>query len=183
MSGRNWARALTFYCGNHLISRIASFRIRHAYYRHILRYKLGKDCCIHMGCFFTGPRVSIGTGTILNRNCYVDGRVEVQIGANCSISPEVYILSQDHDPQSSDFAACGKITVIGDHVWIGARAIILPGVNIGEGAVVGAGAVVTKDLAPWRIAVGNPAKEIKDRNRDFRYRCRYFTWFDTDIEM
>jgi acetyltransferase-like isoleucine patch superfamily enzyme len=183
MNWRDLARAASFAFGNHVMAKLPSFRLRHAYYRRILRYDLGSDCCIHMGCFFTGKQVRIGPNTILNRNCYVDGRVGVQIGANCSISPEVYILSLDHDPQSPDLATCGGVTTIGDHVWIGARAIILGGVKIGEGAVIGAGAVVTKDIAPWRIAVGNPAREIKDRNRDIRYRCRYFTWFDTDIQM
>lgn len=176
-------RASTFAFGNHSVARWPSFRLRHAYYRNVLRYKLGPDCCIHMGCFFTGEKVCIGANTIVNRGCYIDGRLGVTIGSNCSISPEVYILSMDHDPQSPDFASCGGLTTIGDNVWIGARAIILGGITIGEGAVIGAGAVVTKDIAPWRIAVGNPAREIKDRNRDIRYRCRYYTWSDTDIQM
>lgn len=183
MSWRGWVRAASFAWGNHVAAWLPSFRLRHAYYRHILRYKLGQDCCIHMGCFFTGEKVSIGPNTVLNRKCYVDGRLGVNIGANCSISPEVYILSMDHDPQNPEFATCGGLTTIGDHVWIGARAIILGGVTIGEGAVIGAGSVVTRDIAPWRIAVGNPAREIKDRNRDIRYRCRYTTWFDTDIQI
>jgi len=182
MSWRGWLRATTFACGNHVVARLPSFRLRHAYYRRVLRYQLGADCCIHMGCFFTGEQVCIGPNTIVNRNCYLDGRLGVRIGANCSISPEVYILSMDHDPQDPDFVTGGGVTTIGDHVWIGARAIILGGVRIGEGAVIGAGAVVTRDIAPWRIAVGNPAREIKDRNREIRYRCRYYTWFDTDIQ-
>lgn len=182
MSWRAFARALSFAVGNHVIAGVPSFRLRHAYYRHVLRYEIAPDCCIHMGCFFTGEQVRIGPNTILNRKCYVDGRMGVQIGANCSISPEVYILSMDHDPQDPHFATRGGMTTIGDHVWIGARAIIRAGVKIGEGAVIGAGAVVTKDIAPWRIAVGNPAREIKDRNRDIRYRCSYYTWFDTDIQ-
>jgi acetyltransferase-like isoleucine patch superfamily enzyme len=183
MNWRGFARAATLACGNHVVAWFPSFGLRHAYYRHVLRYRFERACCIHMGCFFTGDRIDIGSNTILNRNCYVDGRLGVKIGSNCSISPEVYILSMDHDPQSPDFATCGGVTTIGDHVWIGARAIILGGVSIGEGAVIGAGAVVTKDIAPWRIAVGNPAREIKDRNRDIRYRCAYITWFDTDIQV
>ena len=168
---------------NHAVARIPSFVLRHAYYRHVLGYRIGPGCCIHMGCFFTGDFVTIGPHTILNRRCYIDGRLGVTIGANCSLSPEVYILSMDHDPQSPDFATCGGRTTIGDNVWIGARAIIRGGVTIGEGAVIGAGAVVTRDIAPWRIAVGNPAREIKDRNRDIRYRCSYYTWFDTDVQI
>ena len=183
MSGWGLMSAIAWYLGNHLVARLPSFRLRHAYYRRVLGYELGPGCCIHMGSFFTGQHVRIGPHTILNRHCYVDGRIGVQIGANCSISPEVYILSLDHDPQNPDFGTRGGVTTIGDHVWIGVRAIIRAGVTIGEGAVIGAGAVVTRDIAPWRIAVGNPAREIKDRNRDVRYRCRYFTWFDTDIQM
>lgn len=183
MSCRGFLRAAALACGNHGVAWTPSFRLRNAYYRHVLGYKLGPDSCIHMGCFFTGDFIEIGPNSILNRRCYVDGRLGVTIGANCSISPEVYILSMDHDPQNPDFATCGGVTTIGDNVWIGARAIIRGGVTIGEGAVIGAGAVVTKDIAPWRIAVGNPAREIKDRNREIRYSCRYYTWFDTDIQI
>lgn len=183
MSWKGFLRAAALAAGNHGIAALPSFRLRNAYYRRVLGYRLGEECCVHMGCFFTGDFVEIGPHTILNRRCYVDGRLGVKIGANCSISPEVYILSMDHDPQNPDFATCGGPTTIGDHVWIGARAIIRGGVTIGEGAVIGAGAIVTKDVAPWRIAVGNPAREIKDRNREIRYRCRYVTWFDTDVQI
>lgn len=183
MSLRGFLCASAIAFGNHVISKTPSFRIRHAYYRRVLKYQLPKNVHIHMGCFFTGANVSIGRNTIINRRCYVDGRLGVKIGNNCSISPEVFILSMDHDPQNPDFATCGGVTTIGDNVWIGARAIIRGGVTIGEGAVIGAGAVVTKDIAPWRIAVGNPAREIKDRNRDIRYTCAYTTWFDTDVQI
>jgi acetyltransferase-like isoleucine patch superfamily enzyme len=183
MSWRGFARAVSFATGNHCVAWLPSFALRHAYYRRILRYTLGEGCCIHMGCFFTGEQVHIGAHTILNRRCYVDGRMGVHIGANCSISPEVYILSMDHNPQDPTFATRGGVTTIGDHVWIGARAIIRAGITIGEGAVIGAGAVVTRNIAPWRIAVGNPAREIKDRQRDIRYQCQYYTWFDTDIQL
>jgi acetyltransferase-like isoleucine patch superfamily enzyme len=183
MSWRSFATATALACGNHLVANLPTFRLRHAYYRHVLGYKLGRHCCIHMGCFFTGNFITIGPHTVINRRCYIDGRLGVEIGANCSISPEVYILSMDHDPQSPDFATCGGPTTIGDNVWIGARAIIRGGVTIGEGAVIGTGAVVTRDIAPWRIAVGNPAREIKDRNRDIRYKCSYYTWFDTDVQI
>jgi acetyltransferase-like isoleucine patch superfamily enzyme len=180
---RRFLRALTLYLGNHLVAAVPSFAVRHWYYRHVLRYELGRDVSVHMGVFFTGDRVRLGANTIVNRGCYLDGRLGVEIGENCSISPEVYILSQDHDPQSPEFAGRGGVTRIGDHCWIGARAIILAGVTVGEGAVIGAGAVVTRDIAPYRIAVGNPAREIKDRTRDIRYRCRYVTWMDTDIQL
>jgi maltose O-acetyltransferase len=67
------------------------------------------------------------------------------------------------------FADRGGAVTIGDRVWIGYRAIILPGIEIGEGAVVGAGAVVTKDVPPFTIVAGNPAVKIGDRPRDLDY--------------
>lgn len=176
-------RACTLACGNHLISRLPSFRLRQAYYRQILRYRISPRASVHMGCFFTGGRIEIGAHTVLNRRCFLDGRMGLRVGENCSISPEVALWSMGHDPQDADFAISGGETTIGDHVWIGTRAIILPGVHIGEGAVIGAGAVVTRDIAPWKIAVGNPAREIKDRNREIRYTCDYRTWFDTDLPL
>lgn len=183
MSILRFIRAVTLAFGNHGVSLIPSFVLRHAYYRGILRYKIAKNCSIHMKCFFTGREIEIGPNSILNRGCYLDGRKGLKIGSNCSISPEVVLLSMSHDPQDPDFAVCGGKTTIGDSVWIGTRAIVLPGVSIGEGAVIGAGSVVTKDIAPWKIAVGNPAREIKDRNREIRYQGVYRTWFDTDIEI
>ena len=161
MSGWGLMSAIAWYLGNHLVARLPSFRLRHAYYRRVLGYELGPGCCIHMGSFFTGQHVRIGPHTILNRHCYVDGRIGVQIGANCSISPEVYILSLDHDPQNPDFGTRGGVTTIGDHVWIGVRAIIRAGVTIGEGAVIGAGAVVTDDVPPHSLAIGMPARVVR----------------------
>ena len=101
---------------------------------------------------------------------------------NISISPEVYIVSMEHDPNDPHFATRGSEVVIDDHVWIGARAMILPGVHIGEGAVVGACTVVTKDVEPYQIVAGVPARPIGTRSRQIDYRCIYFPWFDTDIQ-
>ena len=71
---------------------------------------------------------------------------------------------------------------IGDHVWIGTGAIILPGVNLGEGCVVGAGSVVTRSVDPYVIVAGNPARMIKRRQQGLTYRTKYFPYFDTDIQ-
>ena len=65
---------------------------------------------------------------------------------------------------------------IGDRVWIAYRAVILPGVTIGEGAIVAAGAVVSRDVAPWTIVAGNPAREVGTRRRDLDYRLDYNPW-------
>ena len=173
---------LKFYLANHLINQIPSFRIRHWYYRHILRYKIGRDSSIHMGTFVTGHFITIGDNVVVNRNCYLDGRIGIEIKNNVSISPEVYIVSLEHDPDSSAFTTRGGQVVIEDYVWVGVRAILTPGVVLGEGVVVGAGAVVSKSINPYRIAVGVPAREIRDRSRNLEYKCCYFPWFDSDVQ-
>lgn len=179
---RAFIKGLKLYVANHVVSHIPSFRLRHWYYRSVLGYVLGRDSSIHMGAFVTGDFITIGDNVVINRNCYLDGRFGVEIGNNVSISPEVYIVSMDHDPDSPSFATRGKKVVIKDNVWVGARAIINLGVTLGEGAVIGAGAVVTRSINPYRIAVGVPAREIRDRNREINYKCRYFPWFDTDVQ-
>ncbi|MFH1998101.1 MAG: acyltransferase [Planctomycetota bacterium] len=135
-----------------------------------------------MSTFVTGDFITVGDNVVINRSCYLDGRIGITIGNNISISPEVYIVSMEHDPDSPVFATRGKPVVIEDHVWIGARAMIMPGVTLGEGCVIAAGAVVTKDVNPYRIAGGIPAKELRDRSRKIEYKLEYFPWFDTDIQ-
>lgn len=71
--------------------------------------------------------------------------------------------------------------MIEDHAWIGARVIILPGVTVGEGAVVAAGAVVTRSVPPYAVVGGVPAKRIGERNRDLLYRTKFSPFFDTDV--
>nr|WP_284507171.1 acyltransferase [Caballeronia sp. ATUFL_M2_KS44] len=135
-----------------------------------------------MGCFVTGYHISIGDNTVINRYTYLDGRVPLTIGNNVNVSHYTLIQTLTHDPQNPDFVCLCKPVVIEDHAWIGARAIICPGVRIGEGAVVGAGAVVTRDVEPYTIVGGNPARFIKERSRDLHYKSRYFPFFDTDIQ-
>jgi len=87
----------------------------------------------------------------------------ITIGTKVAISREAFICTASHDVTQAWRPLITKPIVICDGVWIGARAIILPGVTIGEGAVVAAGAVVTRDVPPFTIVGGNPAKVIKER--------------------
>ena len=179
---RSFLSGLAFYIANHCVANLPSFRLRHWYYRYIMHYPIGKDSSLHMGLFVTGQNIEIGDNVVINRRVYLDGRIGIKIKNNVSISPEVYIVSMEHDPNDPLFATRGGEVVIDDHVWIGARAMILPGIHIGEGAVVSACAVVTHDIEPYQIVAGVPAGPIGKRSRQIDYRCVYFPWFDTDIQ-
>ena len=78
-----------------------------------------------------------------------------------------------HDPQSPSFSDQGGEVHIGNRVWIGYRSLIMPGVTIGEGAVVAAGAVVTKDVKPYTVVAGVPAKPISSRTDELTYELNY----------
>ena len=175
-------RGLKYYIATYWVAHWPSFRLRHWYYRRIMGYSIGKDSSLHMGLFITGQNIEIGDNVVINRRVYLDGRIGIKIKNNVSISPEVYILSMEHDPNDPKFTTRGGMVTIDDNVWIGSRAMILPGIHIGEGAVVGACAVVTKDVDPYRIVAGVPARPIGSRSRQIDYRCVYFPWFDTDIQ-
>ena len=179
---KSFLYATKFYLSNHCINKIPLYSLRHWYYRKVMKYNLGQDTSIAIGTFVTGNNITIGNNVVINRNCYLDGRIGILIGNNVSISPETYIVSMEHDPNDPKFSTRGGKVIIEDHVWIGARAIISPDVTIGEGAVIGAGAVVTRDIAAYKIAVGVPAKEINERNRDINYKLKYFPFYDTDIQ-
>ena len=107
---------------------------------------------------------SIGRGTRVNRDCTLDTRGGLRIGEQVSVSPEVAILTCDHDPDRPGFRLRHRAVVIEDRVWIGTRATILPGVRVGRGAVVAAGAVVTRDVAPLAIVAGAPAQLLRRRD-------------------
>ena len=135
-----------------------------------------------MGVFVTGHNITIGDNVVINRRVYLDGRIGIELKNNISISPEVYMVSMEHDPNDPHFMTRGGVIVVEDNVWIGVRAIILPGIHIGEGAVVAAGAVVTKDVEPYQIVGGVPARTIGQRSRQIEYQARYFPWFDSDVQ-
>lgn len=126
-----------------------------------------------------GRNITIGPSTTIGLWATLDGREGITIGRCVNFSSEVSLWTLQHDPQSPDFATKGGPIVIGDHAWISYRATILPGVTVGEGAVVAAGAVVTKDVPPHTIVGGIPAKVIGQRTDDLRYELnrRDAAWF------
>jgi acetyltransferase-like isoleucine patch superfamily enzyme len=162
---------------NHVINHLPSYALRRGWYRHVMGIQMGRGAVIQMGCYLWsyGPRSNrrlsnrIGARTVINRGCCIDARSGVTIGSDVSISPEVALLSTQHDLNDPNFGLQGRPVVIEDHVWIGMRAMVLPGVRIGRGAVVAAGAVVTNDVARLEVVAGVPARKVGSRAIDPSY--------------
>lgn len=122
--------------------------------------------------------IKIGSGTIIGDHATLDGRDLLIIGDHVDIASEVMIFNSQHDVDDAHFAPIHKPVRIEDYVFIGPRAIILPGVNIGKGAVVAAGAVVTKDVDEMSVVAGVPAKHVRTRSSDsLGYRLGRFRLF------
>lgn len=162
-----------YYLFNHFVTHIPVYWIRHLYLRTVLGIKIGKGSSVHMNSFWSGRMAEIGHNTVINRNCLINCHSMVSIGNNVSISPDVHIITGSHNVNSSTFDYKGAKITIEDYAWIGSRATILQGVTIGRGAVVAVGAVVTKDVPPYTIVGGVPAKEIGKRNKHLSYTLHY----------
>ena len=143
-------------------------------YRYFLRIKIGHQTSFHWRARFYYPMgITIGNNCFIGPDVLFDGREGLTIGNNVNISMGSWIFSLQHDVQSPTFEAVGGHVVIEDYVWIASRALILPGVKIGKGAVVAAGAVVTKDVLPYTIVGGIPASVIGQRTQDLNYNFNY----------
>lgn len=126
--------------------------------------KMPLNSTIHMWANFYDPRnITIGQDTIVGDHCFLDGRAPLTIGSHVGIASQVLIYNDEHDINSPNYANSFGPVTIKDYVFIGPRVIILPNVTIGRGAVVAAGAVVTKDIPDLEIWGGVPAKKISDR--------------------
>ena len=132
---------------------------------------IGYHSQIDMDCFFYEPRrFKCGKHTHINREVVIDSRGWIEIGSCCSISFNCKLVTGRHNIQTPMFDYDPQPIVISDYVHIGCGAIILGGVKIGYGAVVAAGAVVTKDVPDYAIVGGVPAKVLGYRNTDLQYK-------------
>ncbi|WP_399881041.1 sugar O-acetyltransferase [Streptomyces sp. BBFR51] len=111
-----------------------------------------------------GSNITVGARTFVNYNLTALDVAAITIGEDCQIGPNVQLLTPTHpleaEPRRDKLEAARPI-VIGDNVWLGGGAIVLPGVTIGDNSVIGAGAVVTKDVPANVVAVGNPARPVR----------------------
>ena len=127
-----------------------------------------------------GYNIEVGENFFANYNLTVLDVAKVRIGDNAQIAPNVSIYTAGHpihpDSRNSGYEYGIEVS-IGDNVWIGGNAVIMPGVTIGNNAVIGAGSVVTRDIPDNVIAAGNPCRiirEITDSDRDYYYKDRKF---------
>lgn len=137
---------------------------RHRAIRGILG-KAGKNCVVEQPLFCTyGYNTTVGDNFFLNVNGKLMDSGKITIGNNVFIAPNVCIITEEHamdvEQRIQGLEYTHPVT-IGDNVWICAGALVLPGVTIGEGSVIGAGSVVTKDIPAHCLAVGNPCKVIR----------------------
>ncbi len=160
------------------IGNIPLHFVRRFFYR-LAGIKIGRNSTIHCWARFYDPQnITIGDGTVVGDNCFLDGRDKLTIGDNVDIASSAMIYNSEHDINSGDFKPITAPVEIGDYVFIGPRAIILPGVKVGCGAVVAAGAVVTKNVADFQIVGGVPAREIGERQvKDLHYKLGRFKLF------
>jgi len=154
------------------VGRIPSCHIRRFIYR-CLGSEIDKKVVFHYGTEILAPQyLKVGEGTIIGDRAVLDARRGITFGKSVNLSSNVSIYSDQHnhrDPYFRCNQTSKKAITICDRVWLGCNVTVLPGVTIGEGAVCCAGCVVTKDVDPFTVVAGVPAKKVNERPRDLRY--------------
>lgn len=151
-----------------LLLNLMPFPVRNLFFRLALQ-KYGKGSFVDYGCYIRYPsRVSIGQYVAVNRDCrffasHFFRNVTIRIEDHVAIAPGVTMFAAGHDYHLYNLPDIAKSITIEKYVWIGGNSTILPGVTVGEGAVVAAGSVVTKNVGPYTVVGGNPARFIKKR--------------------
>lgn len=171
-----WRRAVAYLVYYMIATHLPSPGMPGAFIGHWLRSacarRLFKSCGTGLRVapgvrFGSGRRISIGNNSNLSFNSWLYG--DITIGSYVMMGPRITIITENHRfddpdvPMALQGQAESKPVVIDDDVWVGARSIILPGVTVGAHSIIGAGSVVTKDVPPWSIVGGNPAKVIRRR--------------------
>lgn len=147
-------------------------------------YTVGESTYIGPQCRISGPKIIIGENVtfVSDVNLYGD----ITVGNNCIFAAHCTVLTRSHDyykgnalPYGTDYIE--KPVVIGDNVWFGNHVIIVPGVRVGEGAVVAMGAVVTEDVPPCAVVGGNPARVLKYRDKEMYEKLKRMGKYLNDI--
>ena len=168
------------YMTNHIISHIPIVRFRWLWYRFIMQMDIDWKSYIHLHVYIYPTwqgKLKIGKYTAINHDCILDGRGGLYIDDNVNISAEAAIYTGGHLIDDKNFAYYDKPVHIGHHVWIGTRVMIMPGVNIGEGAGILPGSIVIKDVEPYTIVGGVTARMIGKRQSPMDYDMTWRGYF------
>lgn len=181
MHFREIANSFQWFMCNSIIAHIPSKHLRKLGLK-LCGMKIEKNVRFYQGFHIRNPKgISIDTGCSLGPKILLDGRKGLSIGKNVTIAYEAIIWTLNHDYNDIHFCGKGAPVKIEDYAWICSRSIILPGITIGEGAVVASGAVVTKNVPPYTIVGGIPARIIGERKKqdlDYGYNSsRDYTHF------
>jgi acetyltransferase-like isoleucine patch superfamily enzyme len=172
--------AQTYFLGLAAINAVHGFLpffARRWLYR-LCRFEIEPSATIQGGVrFFHVGRLRVGAHTLINRGVYLDNRAGITIGSNVSIAHDARIYTMGHDVHDDQFADKGQPVRIDDYAVLFAGAMVMPGVHLGAGSVVMAAAVVTRDVAPYRIVGGNPARDLGRREGEPAYRLDRRYWF------
>lgn len=147
------------------IGNVHSKHIRHFLLRRFKGVDIHPSALINHDFEWWKGELKIGAGSTIGFHNMLDSRRGIEIGKNVCLASNVTIWTLHHDYNDVNFKAIGAKVTIGDYCWLCSHCIILPGVTIGEGAVVASGAVVTKDVEPWTVVGGIPAQKISERKR------------------
>lgn len=160
----------TWWFLNCFICNFPSIKVRHFFLRKA-GIKMSNNVHIYEGCHIRFPQgISIEDGVSIGSHCLLDGRKGLTICKNAVIAYDAIIWTLNHDYNDINFRSKGAPVKIGAYAWVCSRSIILPGITIGEGAVIASGAVVTKDVPPYTIVGGVPARIIGQREKkDYKY--------------
>jgi maltose O-acetyltransferase len=174
---RRWRRRLgipivTFARGwllNRVLAVLPWDRARYAYYRRVCGMRIGATSTVWTGARFTGDaldRISIGEHCSIGYDSFWVAGDAIVLENHVITGHRVEFYTSDHDPDDPGFRRRDAPIRVRAHAWIGSRALILKGVTIGRGAVVAAGAVVTRDVEPFAVVAGNPARFVRRRRVD-----------------
>ena len=155
--------------------------LRMAYYRHICGISIGAGTSIWTGARFSGDAfnaIKIGDHCSIPYDSFWVAGAPITLGDYVVFGHGVELYTSDHDPDDPLFSRRDGPITIGNRAWIGSRSMIMKGVNIGQGAVVAAGSMVTQDVAEYTIVAGRPAKYVRDRRtRQLSYEISKDFWY------
>jgi maltose O-acetyltransferase len=159
------------------LTNIIPYPLRNIFLR-LFGIKIALSSSLHRKArFFHIGNFLCGKNSVINFGCYLDNRRKITIGNNVGIAHDTKIYTLGHDINDPQFKTRGKEVIIKDNVFIFSNVLIMPGITIGEGAIILAGSVVTHDVIPYAIVGGNPAKKIKMRDVNINYKIHYNYWF------